>query len=264
MEETTTQILFTSDSSQNQKTISEAMVSIARKFEGHIHWLQIPANASITQALVDDLKKRANRNLTVTVKSGEFWSTASKCSNTLGFGMAVIFAESKMGSMIGGGMTHCIHKFNAPVLYLNPNAKWIEPKNILMLLDTNSFSRQQFFRVSHIANMFSSKVQILALSDKSDKETERYLIVYSDHGFDYMKRHGVMVDELKTQPGVDMVETVIAAASKLSSCWVSCMNQTDGTRFMKTSPYQHLCNQLPVPLFSCSVREVVGQGGGGY
>lgn len=47
-------------------------------------------------------------------------------------------------------------------------------------------------------------------------------------------------------------------------CWVATMNETDGSGFMKTSPFQHYCNDVRVPLMACAVQEVVGMGGSGY
>ncbi len=264
MEETATKILFTSDSTQHQKTLGDALVSVARRFKGDLLWLETAENAGLTNALVDDLKKRAYRDLTIVKKSGEFWSTTAKASKEFKVEMTVIAAASKSGSMLGGGMSGCISKFETPVIYLNPTADWVEPKNILMLLDSTSESRQKFYRVSRLANAFFAKVHVFALSNKKDNETVRYLNAYSTQAFDYMLKHGVSVTELDVAAGVDMKETIFSAMSGINDCWVASMNETDGSGFMKTSPFQHLCNDSKWPLMACAVQEVVGMGGSGY
>ena len=264
MEETATKILFTSDSTQHQKTLGDAMISVARRFNGDLLWLETAENVELTNALVDDLKKRANRDLTVVKKSGDFWSIAAKTSKEFKVEMTVIVAAAKSGSMLGGGMSSCISKFETPVIYLNPNAAWVEPKNILMLLDSTSESRQKFYRVSKLAKSFFAKVHVFALSNKKDNETVRYLNAYSTQAFDYMVKHGVSVTDLDVAAGVDMKEAIFTAMSSMNDCWVACMNETDGSGFMKTSPFQHLCNDLTSPLMACAVQEVVGMGGSGY
>jgi len=264
MEETATKILFTSDSTQHQKTLGDALVSVARRFKGDLLWLETAENAGLTNALVDDLKKRAYRDLTIVKKSGEFWSTTAKASKEFKVEMTVIAAASKSGSMLGGGMSGCISKFETPVIYLNPTADWVEPKNILMLLDSTSESRQKFYRVSRLAKAFFAKVHVFALSNKKDNETVRYLNAYSTQAFDYMVKHGVSVTELDVAAGVDMREAIFSAMSGINDCWVASMNETDGSGFMKTSPFQHLCNDSKGPLMACTVQEVVGMGGSGY
>ncbi|MFZ9570973.1 MAG: hypothetical protein ACO3AR_01580 [Bacteroidia bacterium] len=264
MEETATKILFTSDSTQHQKTLGDALVSVARRFKGDLLWLETAENAGLTNALVDDLKKRAYRDLTIVKKSGEFWSTTAKASKEFKVEMTVIAAASKSGSMLGGGMSGCISKFETPVIYLNPTADWVEPKNILMLLDSTSESRQKFYRVSRLAKAFFAKVHVFALSNKKDNETVRYLNAYSTQAFDYMVKHGVSVTELDVAAGVDMKEAIFSAMSGINDCWVASMNETDGSGFMKTSPFQHLCNDSKGPLMACAVQEVVGMGGSGY
>lgn len=264
MEETATKILFTSDSTQHQKTLGDALVSVARRFKGDLLWLETAENAELTNALVDDLKKRAYRDLTIVKKSGEFWSTTAKASKEFKVEMTVIAAASKSGSMLGGGMSGCISKFETPVIYLNPTADWVEPKNILMLLDSTSESRQKFYRVSRLAKAFFAKVHVFALSNKKDNETLRYLNAYSTQAFDYMVKHGVLVTELDVATGVDMKEAIFSAMSGINDCWVASMNETDGSGFMKTSPFQHLCNDSKGPLMACAVQEVVGMGGSGY
>ncbi len=264
MEETLTKILFTSDSTQHQKTLGDAMVSVARRFKGDLLWLETAANAELTNALVDDLKKRAYRELTIVKKSGDFWSVAAKTSKEFKVEMTVIAAASKSGSMLGGGMAGCVSKFETPVIYLNPEAGWVDPKNILMLLDSTSESRQKFYRVSKLAKAFFAKVHVFALSNKKDNETVRYLNAYSTQAFNYMAKHGVMVSELEVAAGVDMKEAIFSAMSTLNDCWVASMNETDGSGFMKTSPFQHLCNESKGPLMACAVQEVVGMGGSGY
>jgi hypothetical protein len=264
MEETLTKILFTSDSTQHLKTIGDAMVSVARRFKGDLLWLETAANAELTNALVDDLKKRAYRELTVVKKSGEFWSVAAKTSKEFKVEMVVVSAASKSGSMLGGGMSGCIAKFEVPVIYLNEQANWVEPKNILMLLDSTSESRQKFYRVSKLAKAFFAKVHVFALSNKKDNETVRYLNAYSGQAVNYMVKHGVSVAELDVAAGVDMKDAIFSAMSSLNDCWVASMNQTDGSGFMKTSPFQHLCNDSAGPVMACSVQEVIGMGGSGY
>ena len=264
MEETATKILFTSDSTQHQKTLGDALVSVARRFKGDLLWLETAENAGLTNALVDDLKKRAYRDLTIVKKSGEFWSTTAKASKEFKVEMTVIAAASKSGSMLGGGMSGCISKFETPVIYLNPTADWVEPKNILMLLDSTSESRQKFYRVSRLAKAYFAKVHVFALSNKKDNETVRYLNAYSTQAFDYMVKHGVSVTELDVAAGVDMREAIFSAMSGINDCWVASMNETDGSGFMKTSPFQHLCNDSKGPLMACAVQEVVGMGGSGY
>ena len=115
MEETATKILFTSDSTQHQKTLGDAMISVARRFNGDLLWLETAENVELTNALVDDLKKRANRDLTVVKKSGDFWSIAAKTSKEFKVEMTVIVAAAKSGSMLGGGMSSCISKFDIRV-----------------------------------------------------------------------------------------------------------------------------------------------------
>ncbi|MBM3937860.1 MAG: hypothetical protein FJ333_04290 [Sphingomonadales bacterium] len=264
MEETSTKILFTSDSTQHQKTLGDAMVSVARRFKGELLWLETAENAGLTNALVDDLKKRAYRELTIVKKSGDFWSIAAKTSKEFKVGMTVIAAASKSGSMLGGGMSGCIRKFETPVIYLNPDSVWVEPKNILMVLDSTSESRQKFYRVSLLAKAYFAKVHVFAVSDKKDNETVRYLHAYSSQAFDYMVKHGVSVTELDIAAGRDMKEAIFSALSTQDDCWVATMNETDGTRFMKTSPFQHLCNDTKGPLMACAVQEVIGMGGSGY
>lgn len=264
MDENLTKILITSDSTQNQKTIGDAIFSVARRFKGDLLWLETAANAELTHALVDDLKKRAFRELTIVKKTGDFWSVNSKTANELNADFSVIFAESKSGSMLGGGMAGCISKFKAPVIYLNPQAGWVDPKNILMLLDSTSESRQKFYRVSKLAKAYFAKVHVLALSNNKDKETLRYLNAYSSQAFDYMVKHGISVVELDVAAGVEMKDKVFSAMSTLNDCWVASMNQTDGSGFMKTSPFQHFCNEMKVPVMACAVQEVTGMGGSGY
>jgi hypothetical protein len=264
MEETFTKILFTSDSTQHQKTLGEAMISVARRFKGDLLWLETSENAGLTNALVDDLKKRAYRDLTIVKKSGDFWSIAAKTSKEFKVEMTVIVAASKSGSMLGGGMSSCIGRFETPVIYLNPAAGWVDPKNILMILDSTSESRQKFYRVSKLAKAFFSKVHVFAVSNKKDSETVRYLNAYSTQAYNYMMKHGVQVSELDVAAGVDMKETIFATQSTMNDCWVAIMNETDGSGFMKTSPFQHLCNSSTGPLMTCAVQEVIGMGGSGY
>lgn len=264
MEETTTKILFTSDSSQNQQTISDAILSVARRFKGELIWLQNATNAEIAQALVDDLKKRAYRDLSIIGHSGEFWSSTAKHANDIKAEMTFVFAQPKLPGLIGGGMAACVSKFNNPMIYLNPESKWIEPRNLLMLLDSNSESRQKFYRVSVLAKLFGSKVHVLALSTAKDKETVKYLFAYSGQGFNYMIQKGIPCTELDPQEGVDMVSAVLEEVEKIRDCWVSSMNETDGAGFMKAGPFQQYCVQLRVPLMACAVQEIVGSGGSGY
>ena len=264
MEETTTKILFTSDSTQNQQTMSDAILAVARRFKGELIWLQNAANAGITQALVDDLKKRAYRDLQVSEKSGEFWSSAAKASNELGVEMSFVFAEPKSPGLLGGGMAACVNKFEKPMVYLNPSTNWVEPKNILMLLDSHSESRQKFYRVSVLAKMFGSKVHVFSLSSGKDKETVKYLYAYSSQGFNYMIQKGIPTTEMDPKEGVNMVSEVLGTAADLRDCWVSTMNETDGGGFMKPGPFQQYCLQLRVPIMACAVQEIGGSGGSGY
>ena len=264
MEETTTKILFTSDSTQNQQTICDAIFSVAHRFKGELIWLQNAANAGIAQALVDDLKKRAYRDLTILEKSGEFWSTSAKSANDINAEMTFVFAAPKVPGLMGGGMAACVSKFNNPMIYFNPESKWVEPRNILMLLDSNSESRQKFYRVSVLAKMFGAKVTVFSLSSSKDAETVKYLFAYSGQAFDYMVKKGIPVVELDPKEGVDMVSTVLEEVEKIRDCWVSSMNETDGGGFMKAGPFQQYCVQLRVPLMACAVQEIVGSGGSGY
>ena len=264
MEETLTKILITSDSTQNLKTIGDAMVSVARRFRGDLLWLETAVNAGLTHALVDDLKKRTYRDLTIVKASGEFWSATAKAANEIKVDLTVIVAVSKTAGMLGGGMVDCIGKFKAPVIYLNPETQWVDPKNLLILLDSKSESRQKFYRVAKLAKAFYARVHVLALSNKKDSETVRYLNAYSGQAYEYMVKHGVSVTEMDIAPGVDMKEAVFGALLNLNDCWVSSMNETDGSGFMKTSPFQQYCNDLRVPLMACAVQEVVGMGGSGY
>lgn len=264
MEETTTKILFTSDSTQNQQTISDAILSVARRFKGELIWLRNTANAGITQALVDDCKKRAYRDLSIAENSGEFWSAASKFANDINAEMTFVFAEPKVPGLMGGGMAACVGKFNNPVIYQKPQTKWVEPRNVLMLLDSNSESRQKFYRVSVLAKLFGSRVHVLALSSAKDNETVKYLYAYSGQGFNYMIQKGIPCTELDPKEGVDMVSTVLGEVEKIRDCWVSSMNETDGGGFMKAGPFQQYCAQLSVPLMACAVQEIVGSGGSGY
>lgn len=264
MEETPTKILFTSDSTQHQKTIGEAMISVARRFKGDLLWLETAENAELTNALVDDLKKRAYRDLTIVKKSGEFWSATAKAAKEHQVEMSVVMAASKSGSMLGGGMSGCISKFETPVIFLNPQSKWVDPRNILMILDSTSESRQKFYRVAKFAKAYFAKVHVFALSNKKDGETLRYLNAYSSQAYDYMVKHGVTVAEMEVAAGVDMREAIFSTMSTLNDCWVASMNETDGSGFMKTSPFQHLCNDSQVPVMTCAVQEVVGMGGSGY
>ncbi len=263
MEETTTKILFTSDSTQNQQTICDAILSVARRFKGELIWLQNAANAGITQALVDDLKKRAHRDLTISEKLGEFWSSTSKSANDSRVEMTFVFAAPKVPGFMGGGMAACVSKFQNPLIYFNPSTPWVEPRNVLMLLDSHSDSRQKFYRVSVLAKMFGAKVHVLSLSSDKDNETVRYLNAYSGQGFDYMIKKGIPTNELDPKEGVDMVSTVLEEVGKIQDCWVSSMNVTDGVGFMKSGPFQYYCAQLQVPLMACAVQEIVGSGGSG-
>ena len=264
MEETTTKILFTSDSTQNQQTICDAIFSVARRFKGELIWLQNAANAGITQALVDDLKKRAYRDLTILEKSGEFWSTSAKTANDINAEMTFVFAEPKVPGLMGGGMVACVSKFNNPMIFFNHQTKWVEPRNILMLLDSNSESRQKFYRVSALSKMFGCRVHVLSLSSAKDNETVKYLYAYSGQGFNYMIQKGIPSTELDPKEGVEMVSTVLDELGKIRDCWVSSMNETDGGGFMKAGPFQQYCSQLQVPLMACAVQEIVGSGGSGY
>jgi len=264
MEETTTKILFTSDSIQNQQTMCDAIFAVARRFKGELIWLQNAANAGITQVLVDDLKKRAYRDLRISEKSGDFWSTTAKASNEMGVEMTFVFAEPKSPGIMGGGMAACINKFQNPVVYFNPGTPWIEPRNILMLLDSNSESRQKFYRVSVLAKMFGSKVHVFSLSSSKDNEIVKYLYAYSGQGFNYMIQKGIPTIELDPKEGVDMVSEVLSELGNLRDCWVSSMNETDGGGFMKAGPFQQYCVQLRLPLMACAVQEIVGSGGSGY
>jgi hypothetical protein len=264
MEETTTKILFTSDSTQNQQTICDAIFSVARRFKGELIWLQNAANAGITQALVDDLKKRVYRDLTILEKSGEFWSTSAKTANDINAEMTFVFAEPKVPGLLGGGMAACVSKFKNPMIYFNHQTKWVEPRNILMLLDSNSESRQKFYRVSVLAKMFGCRVHVLSLSSAKDNETVKYLYAYSGQGFNYMIQKGIPSTELDPKEGVEMVSTVLDELGKIRDCWVSSMNETDGGGFMKAGPFQQYCAQFQVPLMACAVQEIVGSGGSGY
>ena len=178
---------------------------MARRFKGELIWLQNAANAGITQALVDDLKKRAYRDLTIFEKSGEFWSTSVKTANNIDAEMTFVFAEPKVPGLIGGGMAACVSKFKNPMIFFNHQTKWVEPRNILMLLDSNSESRQKFYRVSVLAKMFGAKVNIFSLSSSKDNETVKYLYAYSGQAFDYMVKKGIPVAELDPKEGADMV-----------------------------------------------------------
>jgi hypothetical protein len=264
MEETTTKILFTSDSTQNQQTICDAIFSVARRFKGELIWLQNAANAGITQALVDDLKKRAYRDLTILEKSGEFWSTSAKTANDINAEMTFVFAEPKVPGLMGGGMAACVSKFKNPMIFFNHQTKWVEPRSILMLLDSNSESRQKFYRVSVLAKMFGCRVHVLSLSSAKDNETVKYLYAYSGQGFNYMIQKGIPSTELDPKEGVEMVSTVLDELGKIRDCWVSSMNETDGGGFMKAGPFQQYCAQFQVPLMACAVQEIVGSGGSGY
>lgn len=264
MEETTTKILFTSDSTQNQQTICDAIFSVARRFKGELIWLQNAANAGITQALVDDLKKRVYRDLTILEKSGEFWSTSAKTANDINAEMTFVFAEPKVPGLMGGGMAACVSKFKNPMIFFNHQTKWVEPRNILMLLDSNSESRQKFYRVSVLAKMYGAKVTVFSLSSSKDAETVKYLYAYSGQGFNYMIQKGIPSTELDPKEGVEMVSTVLDELGKIRDCWVSSMNETDGGGFMKAGPFQQYCAQLQVPLMACAVQEIVGSGGSGY
>jgi hypothetical protein len=264
MEETTTKILFTSDSTQNQQTICDAIFSVARRFKGELIWLQNAANAGITQALVDDLKKRVYRDLTILEKSGEFWSTSAKTANDINAEMTFVFAEPKVPGLMGGGMAACVSKFKNPMIFFNHQTKWVEPRNILMLLDSNSESRQKFYRVSVLAKMFGCRVHVLSLSSAKDNETVKYLYAYSGQGFNYMIQKGIPSTELDPKEGVEMVSTVLDELGKIRDCWVSSMNETDGGGFMKAGPFQQYCAQFQVPLMACAVQEIVGSGGSGY
>jgi hypothetical protein len=264
MEETTTKILFTSDSTQNQQTICDAIFSVARRFKGELIWLRNAANAGITQALVDDLKKRVYRDLTILEKSGEFWSTSAKTANDINAEMTFVFAEPKVPGLMGGGMAACVSKFKNPMIFFNHQTKWVEPRNILMLLDSNSESRQKFYRVSVLAKMFGCRVHVLSLSSAKDNETVKYLYAYSGQGFNYMIQKGIPSTELDPKEGVEMVSTVLDELGKIRDCWVSSMNETDGGGFMKAGPFQQYCAQFQVPLMACAVQEIVGSGGSGY
>jgi hypothetical protein len=150
------------------------------------------------------------------------------------------------------------------MIFFNHQTKWVEPRNILMLLDSNSESRQKFYRVSVLAKMFGAKVTVFSLSSSKDAETVKYLYAYSGQGFNYMIQKGIPSTELDPKEGVEMVSTVLDELGKIRDCWVSSMNETDGGGFMKAGPFQQYCAQFQVPLMACAVQEIVGSGGSGY
>ena len=266
MDKTATKILFSIDKTVNSEETLQAAIAIARKSRCSLHYIVTDESASLGSGSVDavakDFKLKHGVDLEILNFSGNFWKGLSTAVEKLGATFCVVGAVPVKPGLLGGGMSSKIEKLDCTMLYLNQNAKWQTPIDMVVPVDSSSETRQKFFPVSYWAKLFYSNVMVLEIK-KSDKgEDAKMSHVYAIQGNNYMVEKGLRTKIVEVEVTDNLVGSVLGEANKLRSRWISVMGNSEG--LLRAGAIQTTCEEAICPLLVVPYREPVGLGGSGY
>lgn len=267
MDQTTTKILFSFDKTVNSEEILQAAVAIARKSNSSLHYILTEESASLgsgrEEDVVKDFKMKHGVQLEISNFPGNFWKGLSIAVDNLKATLVVAGAVPAKAGILGGGMSAKIDKLYCNMLYLNPNAKWQTPIDLVVPVDSNSETRQKFFAASYWAKLYYSNVTILGIP-KSDKGDDAKLgHVYAIQGNNYMIEKGLKTKLVDLGATTDVIKSIIDHTKDLRSKWITVMgNNSEG--ILRVSAIQTICEDATCPLLVIPYREPIGMGGSGY
>ncbi len=266
MDKKTTSIFFSIDKNvSNSEESIKAAVSLSKKCNCGLTYVYTSESMDILGANLDDgirnFKMKYFSDIKQVNSDEGLWKGLAVESQKYDCNLVVLGAPPIKSSLFGGGMAGAVGRFNAAILFIGDNSTWSEPKYILMPLDSQSETRQKFFRVSEVAKMYRSTVQVLGVCQSDDSEEKTYVHTYCFQGKNYMEERRIKAD-IKEVTSKNCAETVLDESNNMSQHWISAVSNTEGA--FKTSAFQKVAESSNVPVLIMPFQEVVGSGGVGY
>ncbi len=265
MDKKITKILFSIDKNVNPTEGIKAAVSIAKKCQSSLVYIQTDASCVLFGANEDEERRNFKLKyfVEITVKkiSQPLWKGLSLEAIQSKAEIIVVSAPHTSKSLLNSGMSGVIEGFSCPVLYLNSNSIWYEPKIMLMPLDGRSETRQKFYTTAYWASKYFSQVKILGLSNPKDKEDQKIVHTYTLQGKLYMEERKVRVS-FEEQQISDRATLILEKANLEQNKWVSLVSNGEG--MLTKSVFQRTCEEATFPILISPYQEVVGSGAVGY
>lgn len=266
MDKKTTSIFFSIDKNvSNSEESIKAAVSLSKKCTCELTYVLTSESLDILGANHEEGARNFKLRYFTDVKQVKtdqgLWKGLAEESQKYDCNLVVLGAPPIKSSLFGGGMAGAVSRFDAAIVFIGDKSTWSEPKSILMPLDSQSETRQKFFRVSEIARMYRSTVNVLGVAQSNDSEEKTYVHTYSFQGKNYMEERKIRA-ELKEVTSKNCAETVLEESDAMSSNWISAVSNTEGA--FKTSSFQKVAESASVPVLIMPFKEISGAGGVGY
>jgi nucleotide-binding universal stress UspA family protein len=266
MDKTATKILFSFDKTVNSEETLQAAVAIARKSNSSLHYILTEESALLgsgsEEDVVKDFKLKHGVQLEISKFPGNFWKGLAQAVEKLKATFVVVGATPAKAGLLGGGMSAKVDKLDCNMLFLNQNAKWQTPVDLVVPVDSSSETRQKFSPASHWAKLFYSNVTVLEVK-KSDKGDDAKMShVFAIQGNNYMVEKGLRTKVVELGVNAEVVSAVIEHTNNLRSKWITVMGNSEG--ILRVSAIQKICEDATCPLLIVPYREPIGLGGSGY
>ena len=266
MDKKTTSIFFSIDKNvSNSEESIKAAVSLSKKCACELTYVYTSESLDILGANLEDgarnFKMKYFSDIKQVNSSQGLWKGLAEESLKYNCNLVVLGAIPIKSSLFGGGMAGAVGRFESAILFIGDKSTWTEPRYILMPLDSQSETRQKFFRVSELAKMYRSTVQVLGICQSNDSEEKTYVHTYSFQGKNYMEERKIKAD-IKEVTSKNCAQTVLEESQNMSNHWVSAVSNTEGA--FKTSAFQKVAESSTVPVLIMPFKEIAGAGGVGY
>jgi len=265
MDKKITKILFSIDKNVNPTEGIKAAVSIAKKCQSSLVYIQTDASCVLFGSNEEE-ERRAFKlkyfvEVSVLKSSHPFWKGLSLEATALKAEVIIASGTAALKSLFNSGMTGILDGFSCPMLYLNPKSNWNEPKIMLMPLDGRSETRQKFYTTAYWASKFFSQLKIFGLSNPKDKEDQKIVHTYTLQGKLYMEERKIRV-VIEEQQLKDHAAFILEKANNEQNIWVSLVSNGEG--MLSKSAFQQVCEEATFPILISPYQEVVGSGAVGY
>ncbi len=267
MDKKITSIFFSIDKNvSNSEESIKAAVSLSKKCSCELTYVLTSESLDILGANQEEGARNFKMKYFGDVKQVKtdqgLWKGLAEESKKYDCNLVVLGAPPIKSSLFGGGMAGGVSKFDsASVVFIGDKSTWSEPKSILMPLDSQSETRQKFFRVSEIAKIYRSTVNVLGIAQSDESEEKTYVHTFSFQGKNYMEERRIKA-EIKEITSKNCAETVLEESDALSNNWISVVSNTEGA--FKTSSFQKVSEMANVPVLIMPFQELSGAGGVGY
>jgi len=265
MDKKITKILFSIDKNVNPTEGIKAAVSIAKKCQSSLVYIQTDASCVLFGSNEEE-ERRAFKlkyfvEVSVLKSSHPFWKGLSLEATALKAEVIIASAPAASKSLFNSGMTGVIESFSCPMLYLNPESIWNEPKIMFMPIDGRSETRQKFYTTADWSAKYFSQVKIMGLSNPKDKEDQKIVHTYTLQGKLYMEERKLRVT-FEEQQVSDRSALILEKANLEQNKWVSLVSNGEG--MLTKSVFQRTCEEATFPILISPYQEVVGSGAVGY